>query len=227
MLPAPGAEVSVDKLKGTIMGDGRRVLDVMYRLCRLLAGGADCASVLRAILQEVLALTGSRGGAIFLLEPDRRILRACFREGVGWSEGTEVSADASGWQVAVCEGKTVLFLWPVERALQAGGTALTTVLVLPLLARGNVLGVLALQDHQDLWKQASQAFCLETLANLAAHALQYAALARDLLRQQEELRTLLEVGQDISASLELEEVLRRVVRQATQLMRARMCSLML
>jgi signal transduction histidine kinase len=129
--------------------------------------------------------------------------------------------------MAVCEGKTAHFLWRVEYALQEGGTALTPVLVLPLLARGNVLGALALQDQQDVCRHTSQTFWLETLANLAAHALQYAALARDLLRQQEELRTLIEVGQDLSASLELDEVLRRVVRQATQLMRGRMCSLML
>src|SRR5262245_50742918 len=115
------------------MGDGRCVLDVMYRLCRLLAGGASCSVLLRALLQEVLTLAGSRGGTIFLLEHERRVIRACFREGTGWPEGTEVLADASGWHVAVCEGKTVHFLWRAEHALQAGGTALITALVLPLL----------------------------------------------------------------------------------------------
>ena len=39
-----------------------------------------------------------------------------------------------------------------------------------------------------------------------------------------ELATLIEVGQDISASLDLDEVLKRAVRQAARLMRAKMCS---
>ena len=68
--------------------------------------------------------------------------------------------------------------------------SLTT--LLPLLARGNVLGVLALLEPQPLWRQVSQAFCLETLANLAAHTLQHAALVHDLLRQREEICTLIE-----------------------------------
>ncbi|MBI3330406.1 MAG: GAF domain-containing protein, partial [Nitrospinae bacterium] len=68
---------------------------------------------------------------------------------------------------------------------------------------------------------------LETLANLAAHALHNAALQRNLLRHKEELGTLVEVGQDVAGSLELDEVLRRIVRQAARLMRAKLCSLML
>ena len=69
----------VDELKGTIVGNGRCVLDVLYRLCRLLAGGR-LSSLLRAILQEVRALTGSWGGAIF---SSSKITGtpACFREG--------------------------------------------------------------------------------------------------------------------------------------------------
>jgi len=139
----------------------------------------------------------------------------------------EVCAEAPGWHVAVCEGRTVHFPWRAEPARQEGGAMSLTALLLPLLARGNVLGVLALQEPQPLWRQVAPAFCLETLANLAAHALQHAALVHDLFRQREERCTLIEVGQDIGASLDLDEVLRRVVRQATQLMRARMCSLML
>jgi hypothetical protein len=90
----------------------------------------------------------------------------------------------------------VPLLWRAEYALHAGNTALITALVLPLLARGNVLDVLARQNPLALWRQAPLAFCLETLANLAVQACQHADLAHDLL---------------------LHPVLRRVVRQATQL----------
>jgi 3',5'-cyclic AMP phosphodiesterase CpdA len=57
------------------------------------------------------------GGVIFLLEPGRRVARACLREGAGWSEGMQVLADAPGWRVAVCEGMTVHFVWRAEYAL--------------------------------------------------------------------------------------------------------------
>jgi signal transduction histidine kinase len=99
--------------------------------------------------------------------------------------------------------------------------------VIPLLARGDVLGVLALWGPSDVWMQAPRSAFLETLADLAAHALHHAALSSDLSRRKAELGTLIEVGQDIAASLELDEVLRRVARQAARLMRAKVCSLML
>jgi hypothetical protein len=53
-------------------------------------------------------------------------------------------ADAPGWHVAVCEGRAVHVRPWVERERPAGTAASTTVLALPLLARGHVLGVLAL-----------------------------------------------------------------------------------
>ena len=39
-----------------------RMLDMVHRLSRLQAGGTDPASLLRAILQDTLAITDSRGG---------------------------------------------------------------------------------------------------------------------------------------------------------------------
>jgi hypothetical protein len=53
----------------------RRMLDMAHRLSCLLAGGTDPLAFLRTILQDALALTGSRGGAVLLLERDLRLLR--------------------------------------------------------------------------------------------------------------------------------------------------------
>ena len=51
---------------------------------------------------------------------------------------------------------------------------------------------------------------LKILVNLAAHALHQEVQARALAQQQAELATLIDVGQDISASLDLDEVLQRI-----------------
>ena len=68
---------------------------------------------------------------------------------------------------------------------------------------------------------------MEILVNLAAHTLHQETQARALAQQRAEAATLIDVGQDLSTSLNLDEVLQRVVRQAARLMRAKVCSLML
>ncbi|MBI3327755.1 MAG: GAF domain-containing protein, partial [Nitrospinae bacterium] len=208
------------------MADGGRELDIVYRLSRLLAGGTDCPSLLRAILREALALTGSSGGRVLLLERERRTLRSFVEEGQGPAEGAEVPAEDPPWGEAIREGRAVCTPLTADTNGHDSMSAVAT-LVLPLLARGDVLGVLVLQGLPEKWARAPHGVFLEILGNLAAHALHNAAYSRDLSRRKEELSTLIEVGQDIAASLDLDEVLRRVVRQATRLMRAKVCSLML
>jgi signal transduction histidine kinase len=208
-----------------VNGAGRE-REIMYRLNRLLAGGTDCPSLLRAILHEALALTRGRGGQILLLERERRVLRSFVEEGQELVEGAEVPADDPPWGDAVRKGKMVCTSATMAGDRHRGARAVASQ-VIPLLARGDVLGIFALWGPSDEWMQAPRSAFLETLANLAAHALDHAALARDLLARKAELGTLIETGQDIAASLELDEVLRRIVRQAARLMRAKVCSLML
>jgi signal transduction histidine kinase len=98
---------------------------------------------------------------------------------------------------------------------------------MPLLARGDVLGILTLRDLSEVWAQHDRAPFLEALANLAAHAVHNDSMSRDLLRQKEEHCTLIEVSCDITASLDLDEVFKRVVRQAARLLRAQAAALML
>lgn len=197
----------------------RRMLDMVYRLSRLLAGGTDAPSLLRAILQAAMALTDSRGGGVFLLERELRVLRPFVGAGDAvWVEA-DMSADEPPWSTAVWEGKTTQAQHATTSSL-----SVVTLLVLPLLVRGDVLGVLAL--YSDAQPQPRK-MLLEILANLAAHMLHLEIRSRALEQQRAELATLIDVGQDISASLDLDEVLQRVVRQATRLMRAKVCSLML
>ena len=195
----------------------RRMLDVVYRLSCLLAGGTDSLSLLRAILQDALTLTGSRSAGVLLLERAQRMLHplVCIGD-AAWAE-TGLPADEPPWSTVVWTGKTARTLPAAASGPQAEAT-----LVLPLLVRGDVLGVLALCG--GLRPPPPRRALLEFLVNLAAHALHQEVQARALTQQQAELATLIDVGQDISASFDLDEVLRRIVRQATRLMRAKVCS---
>lgn len=198
----------------------------LYRLARLLAAGAQSASLLRIIVKEALGFTGGRGGQVLLLKPDRRTLLLQIAEGERSADGEEVSADAPPWADVIREGKVVRIRSISSDPRHPIAERRVTVDI-PLLARGDVLGVLTLYDLSETWAKHDQEPFLEALAHLAAHALHNDLLYRDLLRQKDELCTLIEVSRDITASLDLDEVLRRVVRYAARLLRVQAAALML
>jgi signal transduction histidine kinase len=201
-------------------------LRTLYRLTRLLAMGTQSASLLRTLLREALRLTGGRGGAVLLLKADRRTLLLHLGEGEAVVDEPEVPAEAPPWANVIREGKVVRL--QSMRAVSSQNPADCRVtLGIPLLARGDVLGILTLRDLSEVWAKHDRAPFLEALANLAAHALHNDSLYRDLLRQKEELCTLIEVSRDITASLDLDEVFKRVVRHAARLLRAQAAGLML
>src|SRR5258706_2525216 len=123
----------------------RHMLDMAHRLSYLLAGATDPLAFLRTILQDALALTNSGGGAVLLLERNLRLLRTWVNVGdVGIAE-TDIRTDAHPWSTAVWGGK----------ATDAPSTAAPppqreAPLVLPLLVRGDVIGVLTLHGGVQL-----------------------------------------------------------------------------
>jgi signal transduction histidine kinase len=208
------------------MGAEKRQLASLYRLTHLLAMGTPGASLLRTIVKQALGLTRGHSGRVLLLKPDRRTLQVAVAEGQAAVEGQELAADTSPWSEAIREGKLVRLPAPqADAGPRSAGRTLT--LGLPLLARGDVLGLLVLERVPEAWARPDCQVGLQALADLAAHVLDNGALYRDLLRQKEELCTLIEVGRDITASLDLAEVLRRVVRHASRLLQATAASLLL
>src|SRR5262245_47201368 len=208
------------------MNNGEGELRTLYRLTRLLAMGTQSFSLLRTLLREALRLTGGRGGQILLLKADRRRLLLHLGEGEAITDEPEVPADAPPWANVIREGKVVRLESTRTGPAHIAADCQVT-LGIPLLARGDVLGVLRLSALPQSWGQPDQEPFLEALAHLAAHALHNDLLYRDLLRQKDELYTLIEVSRDITASLDLDEVLRRVVRHATRLLRVQASALML
>jgi signal transduction histidine kinase len=198
----------------------------LYRLARLLAAGAQSSSLLRIIVKEALGLTGGRGGQVLLLKPDRRTLLVQIAEGENLMHVDEVSADVPPWADVIREGEIVrLCSIDSDPCHQIADHRVT--IGIPLLARGDVLGVLTLYDLSESWAQQDYEPFMEALAHLAAHALHNDILYRDLRRQRDELCTLIEVSRDITASLDLDEVLKRVVRHAARLLRVQASALML
>ena len=152
------------------MDHRQRALQTLSRLTRLLAMGTQGSALLHTILREALGLTGARGGQVLLLRADRRALLTHIGAGDDIADADEMPADAPPWADVICEGKVVQ-LRAMRPAAHHGSADRPITLGMPLLARGDVLGVLALRDLSEVWAKPDRQPFVEALAHLAAHAL--------------------------------------------------------
>lgn len=100
------------------------------------------------------------------------------------------------------------------------GEKATSVLALPLVSGGNLHSILFLQLPAQERPSTSEIELAITIANQASVALDSARLFQEAQRRAQETMALAEVGRDISATLDLEDVLKRIVAYAKELLRA-------
>jgi PAS domain S-box-containing protein len=100
------------------------------------------------------------------------------------------------------------------------GEESTSVLALPLVSGGNLRSILFIQLPVKERLSASEIELAVTIANQASVALDSARLFQEAQRRAQETMALAEVGRDISATLDLEDVLERIVAYAKDLLQA-------
>ena len=98
----------------------------------------------------------------------------------------------------------------------------------PMLIGERVLGVIAVQSvtHPYLYDEHDRDI-LTTIASQAAISVENARLFKEAQRRAQETAALAEVGREISATLQLEQVLERISNYARDLLRAETCAVYL
>jgi GAF domain-containing protein len=100
------------------------------------------------------------------------------------------------------------------------GSETTGLLALPLVGGGILRSILFIQLPENARLTPAEVELSLTIANQAAIALESARLYQEAQRRAQETTALAEVGRDISATLDLEVVLERIVAYAKDLMQA-------
>jgi signal transduction histidine kinase len=194
----------------------------------------DLQAVFEAVAENAARLCDAQDAQIYRVDGDRLQKMAAYGSlpiavGVG-EEMQIVSSHLSGR--AVLEGRTV-HIHDIEalesdefaalRAIEAG-LGVRTVLATPLLREGVAIGSIAIRRREVRPFSAAQIALLRTFADQAVIAIENTRLftelqdrTRELARSVEELRALGEVGQTVSSSLDLQQVLGTVVSHADEL----------
>lgn len=232
-----------------------RHLEALHRLAVSLLSAPDVATVLRLLLEQVDSLIAPDAVTVLLADVSRRVLlqeagRAT-AEFDSWLEGRQLTVrldsavEASGPAgTAFREQRTVVLAdpwrdwralaWPETVGLAPG----TSVLATPLVFASTSLAVLMLGFSSGARPGPALVDLVEQIASTVSPALHSALQDRLLIQKslfpaESDLRSatqtsaLVEIARTAGSTLDLSEVLSRVVGKTAQLMGADICSLWL
>lgn len=95
--------------------------------------------------------------------------------------------------------------------------AVRSEMAVPMIARGKLVGVIDLQSTHDSFHSEKDLTLLSVIASRIAFAIENARLHRRLQRNNQTLRTLADMGRELSSLLDLDQLLERLAAAVKQL----------
>ncbi len=105
--------------------------------------------------------------------------------------------------------------------------AVRSEMAVPMIARGKLVGVIDLQSTHDAFNSEKDLALLGVIASRIAFAIENARLHRRLQRNNQTLRTLADMGRELSSLLDLDQLLERLAAAVKQLINYDAFSIML
>lgn len=198
---------------------------VLLDIGRILTGTLEADELYRTIYEQASRVLETTGFYISLYDEDRDLATVVFYADRGEIErpGTTYRGSESR---AIREGKPVLQeLEAPERAIMLLGAeedeeVTRSVMAAPLLREGRVLGVISAQSYRARAYREDDLELLLAIADLAAVAVANARTVQELERKRRESDRVEAIGRALTSSLELTEVLHRVVSATQELVEA-------
>jgi PAS domain S-box-containing protein len=195
------------------------------QVAQTVASALDLPTVLKRVIQLAVEISGADAGAFALLESDGETL--VFPYTYGLQGGIDFGPARRGQGVAwhMIETRKALLLDEYgghNQALEEWSRAgLHAFLGLPLFVGDEPIGAMGLfKTRRGRTFQSEQLELVESIASMAAIAIKNARLYREMQQREQEARALIQTSASVSASLDLETVLRMIAEQAKRLLNA-------
>lgn len=204
-------------------------LALLYQVSQTIHSTLDPEAALQLIVAEAVKVMRATSGSVALINPNRSVLE--IQASIGLPD------DARHVRLRVGEGITGTVA-RTGRPLLVGDTRNSPVyvsirpdvrseLAVPLEVGGEVRGVLNVDsDRPDAFTAADQEL-LQELARQAAGVIRNTWLHEQFRQKARLFEALSAVGRTINSAISLDDALNAITRQASELIRAKMCSLML
>jgi len=206
-----------------------RRYELLARVSRVINSSLEPKRVLDLVLREAVGITGATSGSLVLVDPHTQLLE--IEVAIGLSEKARrlslpIGRGVTGWVAKTGEPLRVPDVRADGRYVSVRKDVRSE-LAVPLIVEGNLIGVLNVDSSRRDAFSAADEELLVALANQAAQVIHNSWLYEAVAYKARQLESLFDIAQSIIASLNLEEVLRRVTADACRLMQTKVCSLML
>ncbi len=204
-----------------------RQLAALTTLAAVANSSLKIEEIARNTLAVALENAGMEGGGIHLAEPDRRHLRLYVHMGlpddlvnelrtVPWGEAVTGIVAATGEPKTFSDLATEA---PMARPA-ASKHGFKSLIVVPVKAKGEVLGTLGLTSKHDVPFAPEVVEMVTAMGNQLGIAVANARLYEMQLRENDKLNALLEISGGVTQRLELEPLLQRLLQKSTVLLAA-------
>lgn len=199
-------------------------LQLLYDISRELAMALDLRTVLQRVLSMSLETVEGSGGSIIVLgENEEPIDSAIIHNGQIFEETTErlratLENGLAGWVVRNREAALVKDTskderWIVRAYSDDQNVGPKSSVSAPLIVRDNLVGVMTLSNPIPGYFTEGHLDLVRSIADQAAIAVQNAQLFKASQRRADVMEALAESAASISATLQLEDVLQRILEQ--------------
>jgi GAF domain-containing protein/CheY-like chemotaxis protein len=214
-----------------------RELEAFYAAALTMGSGSDLVSTAEQTLDVVLKVAALHVGLVFQVDRPRQRLILLASRGLAPAQagalrerrldGSHVGEAARSGRHVVTDLTTSPYVDDPELRRGIEGGLFQTQLALPIVADGQVWGVLALITHERRTFDADQLTLLQGVAHQVGLAVVRAALLAESQEKTRRLETLTRLSQGLSATLSGDQVLARVVEAAVELVGATIARLWL
>ena len=204
-------------------------LKLLYQVSNVIHSTLEPQEALQLIVSEAVRLMGASSGSVVLINPTTGLLEIQASQNlpaVAAKLKLRVGEGITGWVVRTGKPARVGNV-KQDPHYVAARRGVQSELAVPLEVNGEVRGVLNMDsDRADAFSADDQEL-LQELAVQAAKVIQNTWLYEQLRLKAGLFESLASVSRTINSTLNLDEALRAIAREACVLMRARMCSLMM
>ncbi len=204
-------------------------LDLLYQVSNVIHSTLDSQEALQLIVSEAVRLMNASSGSVVLINPTSGFLEISASQnlpGAARKIKLRIGEGVTGWVARHGKPARVGDVTQDARYI-AARRGVKSELAVPLEVNGETRGVINVDsDRADAFSADDQGL-LEQLAVQAAKVIHNTWLYEQLRLKVHLFESLSSVSRTINSTLNLDEALRVITREACELMRARMCSLMM
>ncbi len=204
-------------------------LQLLYQVSNVIHSTLDSQEALQLIVSEAVRLMNASSGSVVLINPTSGFLEISASQnlpGAARKIKLRVGEGVTGWVARHGKPARVGDVTQDARYV-AARRGVKSELAVPLEVNGETRGVINVDsDRVDAFSAGDQDL-LEQLAVQAAKVIHNTWLYEQLRLKVHLFESLSSVSRTINSTLNLDEALRVITREACELMRARMCSLMM